>query len=98
MKTPEGYEKDQVDSYLDTIGCWYCKPATFGYGKSGTPDRIGVFNGVMFGIEVKRPGKEPTPLQHRRMTEITHNGGIAFWGTGDKIIKEFSAWRKANGY
>lgn len=94
MKTPEGYEKDQVDSYLDTIECWYCKPATFGYGKSGTPDRIGVYKGHFFAVEVKRPGKEPTPLQWRRIREIQNNGGFAAWGTGDMIIKQFNAWRR----
>ena len=98
MQTPEGYEKADIDKYLDTIGCWYCKPATFGFGKSGTPDRIGCMGGVFFSIEVKRPGKEPTPLQHRRMTEIMHNGGVAWWGTADKVIPEIKEFRRVQGY
>lgn len=96
MKSPEGYEKDQICSYLDTIGCWYFKPYMAGFGKTGVPDIVGCWNGTFFGIEVKRPGKEPTPMQHRRLSEIMHNGGLALWGTGDKVIADFEYHRAVN--
>ena len=94
MKTPESKEKDKICEYLDSIGAWYCKPATYGFGKSGTPDIIACielnmdFGGNFFAIEVKREGKEPTKLQSLRMTAIHTNGGIAVWGTAEKVIKE----------
>lgn len=89
MKTPEGYEKDDICAYLDKLAlCWYMKPATFGYGKSGVPDIIVCLGGRFVGIEVKRPGKVPTPIQVRRMDEIRAAGGLAFWGTAEKVLAE----------
>jgi len=95
VKTPEGYEKADIDKYLDSIRCWYCKPATFGYGKSGTPDRVGCMNGLFFSVEVKRSGKGPTPLQQRRIDEIMANGGVAWWGDAKKVIADM---RKFQGH
>ena len=92
MKTPEGYEKDDICKYLDSIGAWYCKPFMAGYGKRGVPDIIACVNGVFWGIEVKREGKDPTMIQHRRMEEIWQAGGRATAGTADKVIRRISAW------
>ncbi len=94
MKTPEGWEKDDICEYLDSIGAWYIRPATYGYGKSGIPDILALFRGRWIAIEVKRPGKEPTPLQKRRMAEILDNGGFSFWGTADKVISELEDARR----
>ena len=94
MKTPEGYEKDEICEYLDSIGAWYFKPVMNGFGKSGVPDIVGCLNGKFFSIEVKREGKEPTPIQGRRMSEIWRAGGIAIWGTAKKVIGELEwTWR-----
>lgn len=88
MHGPEFYEKKDIRAYLDTIGAWYCLPATYGYGKSGTPDIIACVNGNFVGIEVKREGAKPTKLQERRIKQIQEAGGIAIWGTAEKVIKE----------
>ncbi len=93
MKTPEAYEKAEICKYLDSIGAWYCKPATYGFGKSGVPDIIACLHGEFFAIEVKREGKAPTTLQKRRMDEIRDAGGVAFWGTAEKVIVELADWR-----
>ena len=92
MKTPEGYEKDDIKKYLNKHLIWYFCPLMAGYGPSGVPDIVGCYQGKMFGIEVKRPGKAPTALQWRRMQDITDAGGKAFWGTAGKVIAEFEAW------
>ena len=90
MRTPEGWVKHDVDKYLDGIGAYVVKPATFGYGSSGTADRIVCFAGKFISIEVKREGKVPTPIQQRRMKEVHDAGGIAIWGnSAAKIIEEF---------
>jgi len=39
-------------------------------------------------IEVKREGKEPTKLQWERIREVQAAGGIALWGTAEKVIPE----------
>ncbi len=94
MKTPEGYEKSAIDTYLKKIGAYVVNPMTFGYGKSGNSDRIGCYKGFFFSIEVKRPDKVPTAIQYRRMAEVTTAGGKAFWGTADKVIPEIEIWRR----
>lgn len=96
MKTPEGYEKDDICKYLDEIGAWYFKTYTGGFGKRGAPDILACLDGVFVGIEVKREGKEPTPIQHKRMAEIMHAGGLAFWGTAKKVVEEIVVWRARN--
>ena len=88
MKTPEAKEKAEIDKYLKSIGAWYCSPTTFGFGPSGAPDRVVCLNGVCIGIEVKREGKNPTPIQVRRMQQIREAGGIAIWGTAKKVLSE----------
>ena len=99
MRTPEGREADKIDAFLDDMGVWYCKPRTGGYGKSGVPDRVCCFAGYFFSIEIKRPAKEPTPLQTLRAKEIQSAGGRAYWGPAEKVVREIQAWmrRKACG-
>ena len=92
MKTPEGYEKDDICKYLVTRGAWFFKPYMSGYGRTGIPDIVACFRGRFVAVEVKREGKEPTKLQALRMREIEVAGGKAFWGTAEKVIKEFEQW------
>lgn len=96
MRTPEAWEKQDICRYLDSLpNCWYVKPMTFGYGKSGVPDILACLNGEFVSIEIKRPGKDLTATQMRRMEAITAAGGMALWGTADKVIKELSDWKKS---
>lgn len=88
MRTPEFYEKVEIKKYLDSIGAWHFSPYMAGFGKSGVPDIVVCLNGKFISIEVKREGKAPTPIQTRRMEEITKAGGIAIWGTAEKVINE----------
>ena len=94
MRTPEKVEKDKIDAYLSEIGAFVVKPATYGYGISGNPDRVCCIAGRFFVVEVKREGKEPTPSQWRRMREVEAAGGQAMWGTAAKVIPEIEAWLK----
>jgi hypothetical protein len=86
MLSPEGWEKKELDAYLDSIGAYVIKPMTGGFGGSGHGDRICCIDGIFVSIEVKREGKEPTPIQWRRIEEVEAAGGFAFWGTAAKII------------
>jgi len=92
MKTPEAYEKDDIDEYLKEIGAYVVKPTTGGFGGSGHSDRICCINGWFVAIEAKRPGKQPTPIQWRRIYEVQAAGGQAFWGTAKKVIAEIKEW------
>lgn len=58
------------------------KPVRF--GKRGDPDLTGIIpsgphRGKRIDVEVKRPGKRPSPIQMKRLREIIDSGGIAFW-------------------
>lgn len=88
MRSPEGHEKQEIKRYLDRVGCWYFSPYMAGFGKSGVPDIVCCLEGKFIAIEVKREGKEPTVIQSRTIEEITASGGIALWGTAEKIIRE----------
>jgi hypothetical protein len=100
MKTPEGYEKDDIDKFLKALGperCWFFSPYMAGYGKSGVPDRCACICGAFWGIEVKRPGKDPTVIQERRMKEIRSAGGQAVAGTAEVVIQALTDWLAVRG-
>lgn len=88
MKTPEGFVKSDVDKHLKVLKAYVIKPATFGYGVSGAPDRACCISGKFVGIEVKREGAVPTPLQQFRMNEIRRAGGIAIWCDSIEMCRE----------
>lgn len=92
--TPEGWEKKEIDAHLKKYGpdLWLFKPYMAGFGKSGVSDYVGCYRGRFFSFEVKREGKEPTPIQWRRMAEVENAGGKPFWGTAAKVISEFETW------
>jgi hypothetical protein len=104
MRTPEFWEKKAIRENLDLHKVWYMIATMSGYGASGVPDivacvpkiitpaMVGLRVGMFATSEVKRPSKEPTPIQWRRMAEIEAAGGKTFWGTAEKVIPEFEAW------
>ena len=91
MKSPESYEKDDIEKYLKSIGAWFFRPYMAGYGKSGVPDFVFCYRGRFCAIEVKREDKVPTVIQDRRIKEIQATGGVAVWGTAEKVIRELDA-------
>jgi hypothetical protein len=91
MRSPEGHEKQAIKKYLDSIGCWYFSPFMAGYGKVGIPDLVACVNGRFVCCEVKREGKLPTPMQYQVLNEVSASGGIAIWGTSEKVIAELKA-------
>ena len=93
MKTPEGYEKDDIKKYLDHLGAYHFSPTQVGYGQQ-TVDILACIVGTFWGIEVKRPGKAPTPRQELKMEEIRKAGGYAVAGDAAFVISEISHWYK----
>jgi Holliday junction resolvase len=45
----------------------------------GVPDRLFVMNGKVMFIELKRPGNEPTALQHHELDVLRAHGAHATW-------------------
>ena len=100
MTTPEGYEKQDIDKFLKRLGparVYIIKTITMGYGKSGAGDYALCLDGAFWNVEVKRPGKEPTAIQHRRMREVREAGGHAVAGTAEVVIAELERWLAARG-
>ena len=60
--------------YLASVEAWTVKTVTS--NKKGVPDIIACVKGIFVGIEVKRPGKKPTPLQRVQGKLIGEAGGV----------------------
>jgi len=100
MKTPESYEKAEIDVFLKSLGperCWWFNTYTAGFGKSGVGDKIVCLVGAFWSIEVKRPGKDPTTIQLRRMNEVRAAGGHAVAGTAEVVIQTLRDWLAVRG-
>jgi hypothetical protein len=100
VTTPEGYEKQDVDAFLKRLGpelVWWHKTITMGYGASGAPDYLVCLNGAMWGLEIKRPGKEATKKQQERMDAIRKAGGKAVAGTAEVVIAAMTDWLAVRG-
>lgn len=97
MKSPEGYEKDEICKYLKSLGAWYFRPFMAGFGRAGIPDIVACIHGRMWGIEVKRPGKKLTILQERCLKEIEQAYGKVAWGTAGQVIVTIREWLETRG-
>jgi hypothetical protein len=78
--TPEGKVKQKVQQWLkdNMPGAWKYAPAGGPFGRGGVPDRIGLWQGVFFAIEVKKDHtNKPTALQLKELRDIQRNGGVA---------------------
>lgn len=56
-------------------GWWTFKIAGGAFQRAGVPDLLCIKNGRAVFLEVKQPGKKPTPLQQQVMREIREQGG-----------------------
>ena len=64
-----------IVSLAKARGWWTFKIAGGPMQMAGVPDLLCVRNGRAVFLEVKQPGKKPTPLQVQRMHEIRDVGG-----------------------
>jgi hypothetical protein len=74
----------QFESTADELRC------AFDSGYEAGQRSVGAF----WGIEVKREGFGPTTIQEARMDEVRKAGGLAAWGTAEKVREEIEAWRR----
>ena len=75
--TPEKKVKEKVKKILKELNCYYCMPATGGYGASGVPDIIACYEGRFIGIECKANGGKPTALQKKHLADIKKAKGLS---------------------
>lgn len=72
-------QKDIID-FLEKQGFLAIKHNNIGiYARAGVPDIIACSNkGKFIGIEVKRPGQKPKPIQQAFINAINKVNGVAF--------------------
>ena len=89
MKTgPENKIKKQVKDLLNSHGVFNFPIAASPYGVGGVSDRLAVLpNGKFMAIEVKAPGKVPTPLQMEFLKKVGANKGFGFVVDGEEALK-----------
>jgi hypothetical protein len=88
--TPEGEVKAAVKKALAELGCWWYMPVPGGYGEPSL-DFLCAFEGRMFAIETKAPGKKLTPRQRATIRKMEkHNIKCIMWDSTDTI--ELQAW------
>ena len=86
--TPEKTIKQKIRAYLvDEKKAYYFAPVQTGMGVS-TVDILCCIAGRFVGIEVKVPGKKPTPRQAFNLKAIDAAGGVAFWTDSLEYTKE----------
>lgn len=88
--TPEGkvknWARNKIKKELPDV--WlYAAPGGM-YGKAGTPDDLGLWNGVMFAIEYKADSKkEPTALQMVQLRHLDRQGCLACVIRGKNAVR-----------
>lgn len=77
--TSETKIKKEIVVYLDSLkpDLWHTAMHNVGYTRKGIPDRLCCYKGLFFALEIKAPGKKPTPWQEREIADISEAGGIA---------------------
>lgn len=82
------------ESELETKLTQYCQEIgalTYKFrsvGIRGVPDRVIIYRGKVMFIELKAPGKKPSPQQYYHLRRIKAQGVIAEWADNIQRIKE----------
>ena len=88
----------KIIDYLEEMGAYVVNVVQA--GKPGTPDIVCSVYGLFVGIEVKRPGHKPRPLQEHHLEKILESHGHAIVATSVEEVREFIAqlqpWRPEN--
>lgn len=84
--TPENQVKRKLVALLDRYGVFHWPAAASPYGVAGAPDRLAVVRGECWGLECKRPGGKPTPLQTRFALRLLEAGGKWFLIDGEDAL------------
>lgn len=88
-KPKESEIRKEIQRYLDAKGIYNWRQWQGQFSVRGCPDIIGILpaGGRILGIEVKRPGNEPTIAQLAFMESIRKSGGVAFVATSIEDVE-----------
>ena len=76
MRSEKAIQEDIV-KHLRASGAWVFKVHGGPMQLRGVPDLVGCLNGVMFALEVKKPGERLTAIQAHIIEQIKAAGGVA---------------------
>lgn len=70
--------ENDILQYLQYRGvfAWRTHTGRYPPATPGMPDIVGVLNGKMIGVEVKRPGQKPTKVQADFIKKMNANGAM----------------------
>lgn len=83
----ESEVEKEIRQYAKATGWWVAKFVS--PGTRGVPDRVFIKNGIVFWLEVKRPGETPSAQQYLRMKEMKKYGAIVAWVDSFAKAKEW---------
>jgi hypothetical protein len=88
-KPKESEIRKEIQRYLDAKGIYNWRQWQGQFSVRGCPDIIGILpaGGRILGIEVKRPGNQPTIAQLAFMEAIRKSGGVAFVATSIEDVE-----------
>ena len=58
-------------------------------GMAGLPDLFAIKDGLLLGVEVKRPGKKPTEIQERMLGELREHGAATVVATCIEDLRNY---------
>ena len=76
MRSEKAIQADIV-KHLRASGAWVFKVHGGPMQLKGVPDLVGCWHGVMFALEVKKPGERLTAIQAHIIEQIKAAGGVA---------------------
>ena len=87
-KLEQDIQKNIID-FLEKNGFLAIKHNNMGiYARAGVPDILACSNqGKFIGIEVKRPGEKPKPIQQAFLDAINNLNGVAFYAVSVEEVK-----------
>ncbi len=86
MGAEEAKVQTSIINWLIYLGAWVVK--TIATSKNGTPDVLACLDGQFIGVEVKKPGGKPSPLQRVQLRKIREAGGVGFTAESLNEVKD----------
>lgn len=91
----------EIEQYLvDEVGAYggWCLKYTSSIER-GLPDRLCMFpSGKSVWVELKRPGKKPTPIQHLQLTRLKQYNQTAIVIDSKRKVDTLIAYAKKEGW
>ena len=84
--TNENSVKLAVKKLLDQYQIFHWAASAGAFTIAGVPDRFAIVRGRCIGLEVKAPGKKPTPLQLEFGRRMQRSGALWFLIDGDEAL------------